>query len=160
VGALTLANFGAARDLTIAGAPVGAHLTPPTARHSPPPPRGSCIVVLATDAPANSRQLGRIARRAQNGLARTGTITGHGSGDYAIAFSTARTVSHWPSDLVLPARELAEDGPLLDGLFQATTEATEEAVVNALFTADTTDGVDGHVCFGLPIDDVLQMLRQ
>jgi D-aminopeptidase len=160
LGVLVLANFGAARDLTIAGAPVGAHLTPPVAQRSQPPPRGSCIVVLATDAPANSRQLGRIARRAQNGLARTGTITGHSSGDYAIAFSTARTVPHWPSELVLPASELAEDYPLLDGLLQAAVEATEEAVVNVLFTADTTDGVDGHVLYGLPVDDVLEMLRQ
>jgi D-aminopeptidase len=159
LGALVLANFGAPRDLMIAGVPIGQQLTPPIARPSQPAP-GSCITILATDAPASSRQLGRIARRAQNGLARTGSITGHGSGEYVIAFSTARTVPHRPSDLILHAQELAEDGPLLDSLFQAAVEATEEAVVNVLFTAATTDGIDDHIRYGLPVDDVLSLLRR
>jgi D-aminopeptidase len=157
LGALVLANFGDAHSLMIAGMPIGDHVTPPRTRQPPTP--GSCIIILATDAPASSRQLGRIARRAQNGLARTGSTIGHGSGDYVIAFSTARTVPHWPSDLVLPAEELAENGPLMDALFLATVEATEEAVINALFTADTTDGIDGHVRYGLPVDGVVALVR-
>jgi D-aminopeptidase len=159
LGALVLANFGVARDLVIAGVPIGTYLVPPSSRRSRPPAPGSCIVVLATDAPAGSRQLARVARRAQNGLARTGSITSHGSGEYVIAFSTARTIPHWPSGPVPAAEELPEDGPLVDGLFQAAVEATEEAVVNALFTADTTDGIDGHVRYGLPVNDVFPLLR-
>ena len=93
-------------------------------------------MILATSAPADSRQLGRLARRAQNGLARTGTPGDHNSGDYVIAFSTARRIPHVPAADQLPAAVLPEDGPLLDVLFQAVTEATEEAVVSALLAAE------------------------
>jgi D-aminopeptidase len=162
VGVLVLANFGRPADLVIDAVPVGRSLVPPRRRPAQPPPSsgtGSCIVLVATDAPADARQLGRIAARTQNGLARTGSWGAHGSGEYAIAWSTAQTIPHWPSEPVLAASRLAEDGPVLDALFQAVAEATEEAVVNALFVADTTDGVDGHVSYGLPVDDVLALIR-
>jgi D-aminopeptidase len=142
VGALVLANFGRARDLRIAGVPVGESLRPPA---GPPPAQdggGSCVVVLATSAPADARQLGRLARRVQNGLAWTGTFGEHGSGEYVIAFSTARHVPHVPPAAhALPggappaAQALPEDGPLIDVMFRAVAEATEEAVVNALLAA-------------------------
>jgi D-aminopeptidase len=155
VGVLVLANFGRARELRIAGVPVGESLRPPARppaggpAAAPPEGGGSCVVILATSAPADSRQLGRLARRAQNGLARTGTPGDHGSGDYVIAFSTARRIPHVPAADQLPAAVLPEDGPLIDVLFQAVTEATEEAVVSALLAAEPvgTPGPDG----GLPI---------
>jgi D-aminopeptidase len=163
LGALVLANFGRPEDLVIDGVAVGRDLVPPGGeRRMPGAPSGagSCVTIIATDAPATSRQLGRIAHRVQNGLARTGTFGEHYSGEYVFAFSTARTVPHWPSEATLPARELAENGPVLDALFRATVEATEEAVVNALFTADTVQGIDNHIRYGLPIADVLTMLTR
>lgn len=161
IGVLVLANFGRPSDLVIGGVPVGRSIRPPRERPvaAPSEGAGSCVIVVATDAPADARQLGRIARRAQNGLAYTGTFGDHGSGEFVLAFSTARIVPHWPSSPTLPAAELAEDGPLLNALFQAVAEATEEAVVNALFTADTLSGVDDHVRYGLPVQEVIALLN-
>jgi D-aminopeptidase len=160
-GVLVLANFGRPADLVIDGIPVGRSLVPPHRRRTQSPPSsgaGSCIVLIATDAPADARQLRRIAARAQNGLAWTGSWGAHCSGEYAIAWSTAQTVPHWPAEPILPTARLAEDGPVIDALFQAVAEATEEAVVDALFVADTTDGVGGHVSNGLPVTDVLALV--
>jgi D-aminopeptidase len=155
-GVLVLANFGRARELRIAGVPVGESLRPPTA--AAPEGGGSCVVILATSAPADSRQLGRLARRAQNGLARTGTPGDHGSGDYVIAFSTARRIPHVPAADQLPAAVLPEDGPLLDVLFQAVTEATEEAVVSALLAAEQVGGPDASGGVPLPAAQLLACL--
>lgn len=146
VGALVLANFGRRRDLRIAGVPVGERLP----RRDGGDGGGSCVVVLATDAPAGHRQLGRLARRAQYGLGRTGTYGDHGSGEYAIAFSTANSIPHLPSAAVIPAAMLAEDGPVINALFQAVTESVEEAVVNALLRAGSVDPADDAVA--APID--------
>ena len=156
-GVLVLANFGRARELRIAGVPVGESLRPPTAAAAPEG-GGSCVVILATSAPADSRQLGRLARRAQNGLARTGTPGDHGSGDYVIAFSTARRIPHVPAADQLPAAVLPEDGPLLDVLFQAVTEATEEAVVSALLAAAPVSGPETSGGTPLPVSDLLACL--
>ncbi len=158
VGILLLANFGRPENLVISGVPVGRSIQPPNRVARPSTQNsgsGSCVTILATDAPVTSRQLGRIARRVQNGLAWTGTFGDHGSGDYVFAFSTARTIPHWPDQPSVPARELAEDGSGINALFQATAEATEEAVINALFTAGTMTGVDGHIRYGLPVDAVV-----
>ena len=155
-GVLVLANFGRARELRIAGVPVGESLRPPTA--AAPEGGGSCVVILATSAPADSRQLGRLARRAQNGLARTGTPGDHGSGDYVIAFSTARRIPHVPAADQLRAAVLPEDGPLLDVLFQAITEATEEAVVSALLAAAPVWGPETSGGTPLPVSDLLTCL--
>ena len=166
VGVLVLANFGRARELRIAGVPVGESLRPPARpaggpAAAPPEGGGSCVVILATSAPADSRQLGRLARRAQNGLARTGTPGDHGSGDYVIAFSTARRIPHVPAADQLPAAVLPEDGPLIDVLFQAVTEATEEAVVSALLAAEpagTPDRDGGNGGTPLPVSKLLAHL--
>ncbi len=158
VGALVLGNFGRREQLTIAGVPVGRLL-----RDWPPSPeveRGSVIVVLATDAPLLDRALRRLARRGALGLARTGSIAGHGSGDFVLAFSNAIRIPHEPAEPVLQLPHLVERGRLIDALFQAAVEATEEAVVNALFRAETMTGRDGHTAHALPLDETLELLRR
>jgi D-aminopeptidase len=159
VGALALANFGRPEDLTVCGVPAGRVLDFSEPGPEGPGAGGSCVLVLATDAPLGARQLGRLARRAQSGLARTGGISEHGSGEYAIAFSTASRVPHWPEADVVPARELREDGPLFDVLFAAVEEAVEEAILNALFTAETVTGLDGYTARALPVEPVLEVVR-
>lgn len=143
VGALVLANFGSRDDLVIGGVPVGRLLADP--RPEPTRVGGSCIVVLATDAPLDARQLRRLATRAQYGLGRTGTFGHHSSGDYAVAFATS-------DDSPRP------DGAWLDPLFQSAVEAVEEAVVNALFAAETVEGAYGRVGYGLPVDEVTALI--
>lgn len=159
VGALVLGNFGRREQLTIAGVPVGRLLRdwrPP----SPGVERGSVIVVLATDAPLLDRALRRLARRGALGLARTGSIAGHGSGDFVLAFSNAIRIPHEPAEPVLQLPHLVESGRLIDALFQAAVEATEEAVVNALFRAETMVGRDGHTAHALPLEETLELLRR
>ena len=141
VGVLVLANFGSPRQLTIAGVPIGREL----AGTGRPKPGGSCIAVVATDAPLGSAQLTRLARRAGLGLARTGSVAHHGSGEIFVAFSTTSRT---------------EGKPSLDPLFQATVEATEEAVLNALWHAETTTGREGRVAERLPHEPVLQLLER
>jgi D-aminopeptidase len=107
------------------------------------PEKGSIILLLATDAPLDARQLRRLSLRAGAGLARTGSSFGHGSGDIALAFSTAYTVPH-DNSVAMPAIAMLHES-LLDPLFEAAAEATEQAIVNALWHADTVAGRDGHV---------------
>jgi len=146
MGALVLANQGRPDALTLAGVRVGPVLRQRLAALSPVeesgPERGSIIMLLATDAPVDARQLQRIARRAGAGLARTGSDYGHGSGDIALAFSTAYRVAQHASERLPMPRLLHESA--LDPLFQAAAEATEQAIVNALFAATTVTGRDGH----------------
>ena len=159
VGTLALTNFGRIERLTIAGVPVGETLVaegwPETG------PRrdregGSCIVVVATDAPLLGPALERLARRAGLGLARTGSIAGHGSGDIFLAFSTGVRIPRagrsplWSVELV--------DDEYLDPFFGAVVDATEAAVVDSLFRADTVEGRDGHVVPGLPVERTLELL--
>jgi D-aminopeptidase len=159
VGVLVLGNFGRRSDLRIDGVPIGREL----ADWNPPPggpESGSIMVVIATDAPLLDRALRRLARRAPLGLARTGSIAGHGSGDYVIAFSTGLRLPHTSNSLVLELPHITEGGGLIDGLFQATVEATEEAVINALFRATTTTGRNGHIAHALPLAETLDLLQR
>jgi D-aminopeptidase len=155
LGVLSLTNFGRIERLTIAGVPVGATLAaegwPPTTDRE----RGSCIVVIATDAPLLPHQLSRLARRAGLGLARAGSTGGNGSGEIFIAISTAVRSRRGGEHLVSTAH-LADD--VLDPFFAAAVEATEEAVIDSLFVADTVAGRDGHVVAGLPIARTLELL--
>lgn len=156
VGALVLSNFGHAEDLRIDGMPVGRTLLPPSRIGRSVGQSGSCVVVIATSAALDARQLGRLARRAQTGLARTGAVVEHGSGEYAIAFSTRGTgsrTSH-PGYPDVPI----QDGPEMNGLFRAVVEATEEAVINSLFAAATVVGQGGRVGTALPLDAVAALL--
>jgi D-aminopeptidase len=139
-GALVLANFGGLSQLTIAGVPIGRKLV--TASRDAHVDDGSIIVVLATDAPLSHRQLRRLAFRAGAGIARTGANFAHGSGDIAIAFATAERIARYQRNAT--ARTTIGDDAL-DPLFDAAAEATEQAIVNALFAAETVEGRDGHV---------------
>ena len=109
--------------------------------------KGSIILLLATDAPLDARQLRRLALRAGAGLARTGSVFGHGSGDIALAFSTRYTVPHLP-ERPMPTVAMLHDARM-DPLFEAAAEATEQAIVHALWQAETVTGRDGHVRQGI-----------
>jgi D-aminopeptidase len=136
IGVLLLANFGRAGDLRL---PDGRRVGPPSVQT---PERGSVIVVLATDIPLDYRQLRRVIRRAGAGLAWAGSFWGHGSGDVFLGFTTANLVPHAPRNDLLASRMLAE--PRIDALFEAAAEATQEAVLDALYAADATTGRAGH----------------
>lgn len=137
LGALVLANFGSAGDLVLPDS------RRPDPREAVLAERGSVIVVLATDLPLADRQLQRVARRAGAGLARLGAFWGHGSGDIALAFTTADPVAHEPDAAFAPLRRL-DDG-LIDLPFRAVTEATQEAVLNALCHAPAAIGRSGRL---------------
>ncbi len=150
VGVLVLANFGSREDLVIDGVPAGRLL----GGELPPPrdPAGSCIAIVATDAPLGPHQLERLARRAGLGLARTGSVAHHGSGEIFLAFSTgARVPRGTPRAPALPDSEL-------NPLFSAAVEATEQAVINAIWYAERTVGREGIVAEALPRDQVLALL--
>ncbi len=167
LGALVLANFGRRHDLLIAGIPVGRVLEQLSQQHpaeeqTAPKEReqGSVIVVLATDAPVDARQLGRLTRCVPLGLARTGTHGGHGGGDLAIAFSTAQRIPHDTAPFVHMVTVLNEQHPAIDALFAAVAEVTEEAVLKALCAAHPIEGRNGHRLDALPLEATLTILRQ
>lgn len=153
VGVLVLANFGSARELRIDGVPVGEMLQPDEER---PDPAGSCIALVLTDAPLDTAQLTRVGRRCGLGLARMGSIAHHGSGEIFLALSTGGQTARL-AGATRTTRSLVPD-ELLDGIFQATVEATEEAVLNAMWAAPDVVGRDGRVSRGLPHDRVLDLL--
>jgi D-aminopeptidase len=156
VGALVQTNFDGV--LTIDGAPVGERL----GRHSfreqlaGGPEAGSCMIVLATDAPLSARNLERLARRAVLGLARTGSFLSNGSGDFVIAFSTRNLVPHEPKERTLTVEELANDA--MSPLFLAAVEAVEEAVYNSLLRASAVTGDQGHTGEAIPVERVREIL--
>ncbi|HEY1276490.1 MAG TPA: P1 family peptidase [Thermoleophilaceae bacterium] len=143
VGVLVMTNFGVRSQLRVDGVPVGRMLG--EARESRSRPAGSCIVVVATDAPLSSAQLTRVARRAGLGLARTGSVAHDGSGEIFVAFSTAGETGDVPA-------------PDLNAFFAATVDATEEAVLNSLWRAERVVGREGRVCEALPHERVLELL--
>ena len=120
---------------------------------------GSVIIVVATDAPLSDRNLERIARRAFLGIARTGSPMTNGSGDYAVAFSTNPDVRRTVSRRANPSPIVDLPNDQMSPLFEATVEATEEAVINSLFAATTTDG-NGHHIDALPVDQVMKLYRR
>jgi D-aminopeptidase len=163
VGVLVQSNYGGV--LTINGAPVGRELgrfsfqrelsrSAPAGEDSPD---GSIMMVVATDAPLDSRNLERLASRALVGLARTGATMSNGSGDYVLAFSTAEEVRRREGQAPRTIRDLPNDA--MSPLFQAVAEATEEAIYNSLFRATTTRGHRATI-EALPLDRVLEVLRK
>lgn len=143
LGLLAVPNFGFPGDLIIAGVPVGQQLP----AIGQPSERGSCVFVVATDAPLGPTDLRRVAWRCFLGMARTGAISGETSGDIALAFSTS------PAMARIGRTEINE-------LFRAAVEASEEAILNALFAARAVEGRDGRMMPALPVDEVVAILRR
>jgi D-aminopeptidase len=159
VGVLVLSNFCQLGELLIAGRAVGKVLESERQEQQPPKAGGSIIVVLGTDAIISERQLGRLLRRVQNGLARTGSSTAHNSGEIAIGFISQALGSSSATQGPNTPHVLAEDdGPFLDPLFQAVGEATEEAVLNSLLNATTVIGRKGVRFEGFPIDRIDELM--
>lgn len=157
VGALVQTNFGGV--LQIDGVPVGEALGKFAFKEQlDKTSDGSCMMVIATDAPLDARNLKRLAKRAMLGLAKTGGIASNGSGDYVIAFSTANRVLHETSESLFSASYLHND--YVSPLFLGAIEATEEAIINALFMAKTTEGTEGHKVEELPKDQVLEIMKK
>jgi D-aminopeptidase len=157
IGVLVLANFGDGAHLTVDGVAVGREFAADGWESARERPAGSCIVVIATDAPFSSRQLERLSRRAGLGLARTGSVAHHGSGELFVAFSTGQRMGRTPETNIFHATLLRDE--VLDPFFAAVVEATEEAVVNCLVAADTVTGRDGHVAYGIPHDRLVDIMR-
>jgi L-aminopeptidase/D-esterase-like protein len=160
VGVLVQCNYGTRQDLRIAGVAVGREIEsedPYAWVPSELVERGSIIVVVATSAPLLPHQLKRIARRVSLGLGRNGSIAGNGSGDIFIAFSTANPAASDTGPLV--DLKMVPNG-LMDPLFAATVEATEEAIVNAMVAAEDMTGIDGHHIRALPHEELRAVLRR
>lgn len=157
VGALVQTNFGGV--LQMAGIPVGQALGQYYLRDElDQSADGSIMIVLATDAPLSDRSLTRLARRALAGLARTGAAFSGGSGDYALAFSTAEAVRRTPARRERPSQYLEVPNALMSPLFLAAIEATEEAIYNSLCMAETTSGYRGTV-EALPLERVQALIQ-
>jgi D-aminopeptidase len=154
VGVFLQANFGRRSQLVIAGVPVGKEIPGEVYKEE----SGSCIAVVATDAPLLPNQLERLARRVSLGLARTGTISGNGSGDLFIAFSTANPNVANPNQITHSVQTIPND--LLDPLFAGVVQATEEAVVNALVDNHSMTGRDNHYVQALPHDRLRKLMRR
>jgi len=159
VGVLTQTNFGGI--LQVLGAPVGKELGQYAFKRDVEPPGdrgdGSCVMVIATDAPLSDRNLERLAARAIMGMARTGSSASNGSGDYVLAFSTSDKVRRAFNAPRLTTEELANEQ--MSGLFQAAVEATEEAIYNSLFQATTMKG-NGRTIEAIPLDKVRAVLEK
>jgi D-aminopeptidase len=154
LGVLVLTNFGGL--LEVLGIPVGRELA--SMKSAGAGADGSCIIIVATDAPVSCRNLKRIGMRAIYGLARTGSYMSNGSGDYAIAFSTAYRIPHgskkpYPIPPLLPNEAMTS-------FFRAVMDATQEAVYNSLFMGVSMRGFKGREVFALPLDDVLGICRK
>ncbi len=162
VGVLVQTNFGG--RLTIAGVPVWQELQPPAIAsrggsgdsRAAKPGDGSCMIVVATDAPLDARQLRRLGARAILGLARAGSTGSNGSGDYVIAFSTTTRISG--ARVTQTQQVVGED--YLSPLLEAASDATEEAIDDSLLRAETVRGRDGHVAEAIPIEKLTEILRR
>jgi len=162
VGVLVNTNFGNRHNLTIVGVPVGREIQDllPGEAGNDKPPEGSCIVVVATDAPLHPLILQRLARRAGLGLARTGSTAHNGSGEIFLAFSTGVRIPRQLTETEIQIRLVPESSQALNLLFDATVEATEEAVLNALFRATRVSGISGHILYELPIERTQDILHK
>lgn len=157
VGVLVQTNFGGV--LKVNGVPVGEELGKYSFKESlDKSSDGSCMMIIATDAPLDARNLKRLAKRVMLGMAQTGGIAANGSGDYVIAFSTANRVLHEAAEPTFSASYLHND--YVSPLFLAAIESTEEAIINSLFMAKTSEGTQGHKVEELPKDKVLEIMRK
>jgi D-aminopeptidase len=160
IGVLVQCNYGSRQNLRIAGIPVGREIKsedPYAYQPSEISERGSIIVVIATDAPLISSQLKRLARRVSLGLGRNGSISGNGSGDIFIAFSTANSGAG-AADHVVDIKMLPNDS--LDPVFAATVQAVEESIINAMIAAESMTGIENHHVTALPHDQLRAVLKK
>lgn len=141
IGALVLSNFGSAGNLVIGGRHIDTRLAQERKD------TGSIIILIATDLPLNERQLKRVASRASIALGRVGSYCGNGSGDIAIAFTTADRLSHYSDRNILDCRMFYDEN--IDTVFEAAVEAVEEAILSSLWHAETTTGINGRTYMGL-----------
>ena len=155
MGVLVNTNSGRRDELMMGGIPVGKLYG--NAKAASEGPEGSIIIVIATDAPLDARQLKRLAKRAALGLARTGSTGRHGSGDFILAFSTGNVIPHYPKDRTFQMTVFADTH--LSPLFTATVEATQEAILNALTTATTVIGRDGNKADAIDLNRVREILK-
>ena len=163
VGVLVNANMGRRHQLTVAGVPVGREISDLMPLEGGGPPAGgaadgSIIIVVATDAPLDHLKLRRLASKAALGLARTGTISNHGSGDIFLAFSTGNRVPHYAKPLTYSMTVVPDSH--LNPIFEAAEEATEEAILNALAMATTMVGRDGNTAYALPLDRLAAIMKK
>ena len=159
VGVLVNANHGRKPELIVSGVPVGRLYDASPVATVPSHPgesEGSIIIIVATDAPLDARQLNRIAKRAALGLARTGSTARHGSGDFILAFSIANVIPHYPQQPTYSLNHLADTH--LNPVITATVEATEEAILNALTMATTVVGRDGHRVEAISLERLRKLL--
>jgi D-aminopeptidase len=159
VGVLVQSNFGG--NLQIGGVPVGEKLGKYPFKDALEKSDGSCMIIVATDAPILDRNLERLAQRAMMGLAKTGGIASNGSGDYVIAFSTASglRVAHKQESIRLQKNEILQNDDM-SPLFLAVIEATEEAIINSLFAAKTMEGNEGRKVEELPVKQVMEWINK
>jgi D-aminopeptidase len=157
LGVLVLSNFGRKEDLRLPQLLSPANGRPPALQD---PADGSIIIVLASDAPLSDRQLLRLAKRTGIGLGRTGSHFSHGSGDIVIAFSTAHKIPHTADGFLETRIQLREDHLLMDQLFAASAEATEEAIYNSLSQAVTTTGRKGRTVHALDFGSLIAAGRR
>lgn len=159
VGVLVMSNFGLMRQLRVDGVAVGEVLEP-RYRHLEKRIRndGSIIAVVATDAPLLPLQLTRLCKRAALGIGRVGSHAAHGSGEIIVGFSTANTVPRHCDAMTYEVRALLDQR--INPLYEAVVEATEEAIVNSLFVADTMEGHSSHVAPGLPAEEVVEIVER
>ncbi|MCE7055897.1 P1 family peptidase [Algoriphagus sp. AGSA1] len=159
VGVLVQTNFGG--NLQIDGVAVGEKMGRYPFRDAMEKSDGSCMIVVATDAPVMERNLERMAKRAMMGLAKTGGIASNGSGDYVIAFSTAEglRISYEAKSGSLDNAEFIRNDDM-SSLFMAVIEATEEAIINSLFAAESMEGKDGHYVEKLPLEQVMNLMEE
>ena len=158
LGALVQSNFGRPEELTISGVPVGQFLKPPN--DSLWLPAGSIMMIIATDAPLDARQLERLCHRAAFGLSRTGSTLHGGSGDFVIVFSTAYRIPDRSTELIINRPYLANEQLTVGRLGLAVIEAIEEAIYNSLLMAETVVGRDGNTRYQLPAERVVEIVHR
>lgn len=147
IGILVLSNFGSLEDFILNGDHIGPRLINKIETYSPIEDKGSIIVILATDLPLSSRQLQRVIKRVEPGIAKTGSYTSNGSGEVVIGFSTANKIKHYEEDHIVKINIINENK--INNIFKATVEATEEAILNSLVCSNSTLNRKGERVYSL-----------
>ncbi len=159
VGVLVLSNFGHKKEFTILGKKYYEESAEDTDEHQEKKEDGSIIIIVTTNAPLDSRQLNRLAKRAPMGLSRTGSYASYGSGDIIIVFSTENKINHDMKDDAYQITTLNESTKLFNSLLKAVVEATEEAILNSLFSSKTMKGRDDRIIEAISIEKIKEMFE-